>query len=587
MTLSLKTLEPYLAILVAALPVLVIGATFGWGLNHSTYLVEGIKIAHPEIWQNDWWVNETTHYHFLFSYLVYGLEKLVILKPALVVANILVIFASFYLIYRIIREVYGPRALEIFVVFVLLFAVIHKTQSVAQTFFFIDSLQPSSFGALGFLLGMFYFIRGRYFSSGLSVAILSLFHANFLILAFPLFGLAHIFVREKRLVKRLFWQLGPLLLGFLFLLPSILSTVDLTAPKEVVDDALNIIFKIRSPWHYDFSYFKGEFVFLFGWLLMGVGALYFGWKKNLILGRFSALFWAMVLIILVAFMEGLWIKSDFMARLFIWRLAPFVLMFAMIIFISAVFEDRWPEKISPTANRWFFASFFMGSMAVILVETSKLINLHGNYPLVFAYLPLVLIVFWFLNFFQSSLKKRPDSPSGKLKFSRGLLTYGLASFMIPFQMTGLFDTCRFSYLADNCHSAEESLYKNVRTITGNNSIFITPPNLVRFRLFTHRAVVASWDEVPFTPQETLEWYRRMSDIVGVEQISSWQGVNSFYQTQTVDNLIKLREKYGVDYAVFRNEGSFNPAVLETFGPPVYKNKVFFLFSLKKEQQTGE
>ena len=109
MTLSLKTLEPYLAILVAALPVLVIGATFGWGLNHSTYLVEGIKIAHPEIWQNDWWVNETTHYHFLFSYLVYGLEKLAILKPALVVANILVIFASFYLIYRIIREVYGPR----------------------------------------------------------------------------------------------------------------------------------------------------------------------------------------------------------------------------------------------------------------------------------------------------------------------------------------------------------------------------------------------------------------------------------------------------------------------------------------------
>ena len=263
------------------------------------------------------------------------------------------------------------------------------------------------------------------------------------------------------------------------------------------------------------------------------------------------------------------------------------LMFAMIIFISTVFEDRWPEKISPTANRWFFASFFMGSMAVILVETSKLINLHGNYPLVFAYLPLVLIVFWFLNFFQSSLKKRPDSPSRKLKFSRGLLTYGLASLMIPFQMTGLFDTCRFSYLADNCHYAEESLYKNVRTITGNNSIFITPPNLVRFRLFTHRAVVASWDEVPFTPQETLEWYRRMSDIVGVEQISSWQEVNSFYQTQTVDNLIKLREKYGVDYAVFRNDGSFNPVVLETFGPPVYKNKVFFLFSLKKEQQIGE
>ncbi len=100
------------------------------------------------MWLNDWWVNETTHYHTFFSYFVSLLETAGILKPAIVLANVLVVFGSFYLVYLIIREAMRDNALQIFAAVILLFVFLHATKSVALTFFFIDSFQPSSFGVL-------------------------------------------------------------------------------------------------------------------------------------------------------------------------------------------------------------------------------------------------------------------------------------------------------------------------------------------------------------------------------------------------------------------------------------------------------
>ncbi len=583
---KIKYSERSLAILLAFLPVLSIGASYGWGDNHSTYLIEGLKMAHPEMWLNDWWVNETIHYHTFFSYFVSLLETAGILTPAIALANVLVVFGSFYLVYLIIREAIRDNALQTFAAVILLFVFLHATKSVALTFFFIDSFQPSSFGVLGYLLGMYFFIRGRYLYSGLSVGIFSLFHANFLLLAFPLFGLAQLLIREDDFIKRCLGQFTPLVVSFLLLLPSIVSTLDPSVPKEFTVEALNIIFTIRSPWHYDFSFFWTQFIPFFGWLLLGTAALYFCLRETVVSGRFASLFWALVLIMVAAFIEAWLVGSDFFARLFIWRLAPFALLFSMILLIAAVFASTWLEKSNALASRLFFALFILGGLAVIVAEASLAMNFPEERAYVYAYMPVVLLIFWVINFFRMQMKK-PFSPGKGFNAARVVLVLAIPLGLVLFQGPPVFDPCRFTYLDKPCHANENDLFRNVRNLTDENALFITPPDLVVFRLFTRRAVVASWNEVPFTPNETLEWYQRMSDIVGLEKITTWREVKNAYQNQAAANLIRLRQKYRVNFAVFRKEAPFNQEIRETFGPPVFENEEFYLFSLDPQPTNNE
>jgi Domain of unknown function (DUF6798) len=573
-----QKIENLLAALLAFLPVLFIGATVGWGPNHSTYLVAGLHLAHPELWHNDWWVNQTFHYDIVFSYLVWGLEKAGILKAGLALANIAAIFAGFYCLFLIIRSRAPDRALAIFAATVFAFVFGFEGRGVATSTLFLDTFQPSSLGTLGYLLGFYFFIRGRFGLSGVSLAAFGLFQANFLILAFPVFGLAHLFSREPGLGRRLFKQMVPLTVGLALLLPSILATVDLAAPREITERALNIIFRIRSPFHYDFSTFGAEFISFFGWVLLAVTAIRLTKNSRPAARRENVLYASMALVLFAAVVEALTVGSNLAARFYFWRLVPFVSLLSFAFCFEALFTERSAGGLPARSGYVTWANYSLGATMVLGLEFILKIG-AGRYR---------FWIFWVTGLWivaglgLKMLSRRFGWKVVETPAFRGVVLALAVAVPLTHTLTeGLrpFDRCRFVYLDAGCHTDEEELYRAAEHLTPADAIFVTPPYLVVFRLFAERSVVASWNEVPFSPRQTIEWFERMKDSFGMKEIKTRKEVEAAYHNQSFENLLLLQKKYGVQYVVFRKSRAVNPETRRRLGPPLYENGGFLMFAL--------
>lgn len=509
-----------IALLLSSLPVFIIGSNYGWAPNHSTYLMKGLQLAHPELWTNDWWLNETIHYHFFFSYLVYAFEVLGIAGLAFFILNILVIFFSYFVIFKIIEEIWPTRSLAIFSLVVLVSGIIRESTSIAITFLHISAFQPSSLPTLGLLIAMFLFLRGKYIGTGICLGVFNLLHANFAILTIPFFGIAHLCLGKQELLKRLVQQFVPQIILFIPLLPSILSTVDLNTTAAFQKEALDIIFKLRSPFHYDFNNFSQTIPQFGGVLLLSILMylyIYNDNKDNIKFKRFTALFVALLATFTFAFYEALTLHTQFVNRFFLWRFCPFLEVF-MYIFIScasikiglAIFQEKIKSYIQVTEKGF--------CLSVVLIASA-------------------------------------------------IASVGAVNY---------YKECRFYFNIDTCYSSTSGLYKFVREETPKDAVFLTYPEMVNFRQFAERSVIASSSEVPFTPIQTIEWLNRIQNMTGGQEVLVWEGLIERYNMQSYENLVQLRELYGIDFIVFSKNGEKGDG-FHSLSNPVYEDDFFLIF----------
>lgn len=514
------------ALLLSSLPVFIIGSNYGWSVNHSTYLLAGLQMAHPELWPNDWWLNETTHYHFFFNYLVYAFEVVGITGPAFFILNILTITFSYFVIFKIIEEVWPARSLAIFSLVVLVSGIIRESTSIAITFLHISGFQPSSLPTLGLLVAMLLFIRGKYIGAGICLGFFNLLHANFAILTIPFFGIAHLCLGKQELFKRLVQQFVPQIILFIPLLPLILNTVDINTSAAIQKEALDILFN-RHPYHYDFNYFSQTIPRFGGVLLLAILMylyLYKDYKDNVRFRRFSALFFALVATFLFAFFEALIFNSQFINRFFLWRFCPFIEVF-MYILISC------------------------GSIKIGI------------------------------DIFQGKIKKYIRINEKNFCLSVVLIVSVIASI----GAVKYYKACKFYVYNNTCHSDTSDFFRFIREETPINAIFLVHPDMLTFRLFAERSVVASSTEVPFTPSQTIEWFKRIQDMTGGQDIIEWKGLHQRYNLQSFKNLKKLRELYNIDYIVFNKKGEKGDG-FRKLSDPVYEDNVFIVFAAPKNEQ---
>jgi hypothetical protein len=77
--------------------------------------------------------------------------------------------------------------------------------------------------------------------------------------------------------------------------------------------------------------------------------------------------------------------------------------------------------------------------------------------------------------------------------------------------------------------ARQPLYRWVRDVTPRGAIFAGPPDWKDFRLVAQRAVVADWAVPPARPDEMIEWYGRLRDVVGQADAVSLESVLEGYR----------------------------------------------------------
>lgn len=177
--------------------------------------IDGLIKINPDFIAGDWFGHNTYHYHKHFSYTLQFLNFIGIpLNTGLISIEILLRILSLSIIYHL-TALFNTRYKLIAFFLVLFLIVLESTKSVAGSYIFSDILQPSSFGSAFTLMGFWYFFRGKYLLSGLSIAFAGYMHINFLILGFIYLGLAHLFMGKQDLLKRSLLQFLPMLVVLL------------------------------------------------------------------------------------------------------------------------------------------------------------------------------------------------------------------------------------------------------------------------------------------------------------------------------------------------------------------------------------
>ncbi len=271
----------------AALAALLFGLGFGLNFgvsNENTYLLGGLRLLHPEMLAHDWLATQTTPYHRLFAYPVAALLYLDASGWLFAAVNVILLTVGAVVVFKLIESVIAAPARSpvagepplvpsaqplafakplLALVLVLLVNLATHSLSVADSTLYTLAFEPATLGVTGFLLGMYLFARERYLLSGAAVAAGGVFHANYLILSFPVFLLAHLVLRRRGVLRPLLRQFAVPVVALAALLPIIIPIA-----LHPGSSGTDILLSIRSPHHYRPLTFRDEFVPLLGWILL-------------------------------------------------------------------------------------------------------------------------------------------------------------------------------------------------------------------------------------------------------------------------------------------------------------------------------
>jgi len=512
----------------------VFGFNYGKG-NQNTYLLRGLRLFDPAALSNDWFASETTSYHPFFSYLVWLLYCIDWKGWSFAVANFAATAVGAVILYRIVAVlVESKHAIPTYLILMSALALT-RTNSVADSYIFSETLQPSTLGSLGLLAAILCFLKGSYLLSGVYLALGGIFHANFLILGFPVFFLAHLCLGTRRLVPRLCRQFILPSIAMLPLLPLMFGTA--SAPNAA--QARMIFFKIRGPNHYWPRSYLHKFVPFLSWQVLGLAC---GWQLLSAKRR-----WLAFRALLVGLLAPVWLASllttvvfiPVVAQLFLWRMAPFgVLLCQLLTAATVVIRLRDLQE-----NLLLSKSRVVLVLASIVLLNGYTVFVYNEIPLGLMFLCLVpaclIVATRFLPL--PDLLQPAKNPVLVTVFSLALWA---VCTMLPLRSVAARSNLITGFPLD-----KTELYAWART-TPSDTVFLTAPRMHRFRLHTRRAIVVDWKSTPILPAELLDWYSRMEDVSGISGVTGEFEAEIGYHTMNGTRLDTLRREYGIDYAVF-------------------------------------
>jgi hypothetical protein len=538
---ALREWDRVLAVLASAVLALSFGFDYGAD-NQLIYLLKSLAIANPGILEKDWYASEVTHYHPVFAWLGAGLIALNRDGWAVAIAQVLLITVATTFIYETLRAVAPKRVALAGFLCALPLMIMTRTSSVAVSYAFDAYLQPSGLGSLGLFGAIAMFVRGNFLASGIWIGVAGLFHANYLVLSIPTFGLMHLFLGVKGLPRRLLSNLGPLMIAAIPVLPVIVATA--TSPDAA--RAQEILFSIRSPHHYSPGQFYKALAPFAGWQMFGVGlgsALFRG--RNTPRGRFG--------IALAALMALVWIGSGFstvayvprIVQLFVWRFAPYIDMLSAavgcLVLVKIAVEPGFARRISPA-----LLALAAGGLVVVGTFQTERKNPFWIALTVVA----VALLAWCVREGLELAKRWLPLP----RVEQGWLTHGPSvvlvlslAFMVHYSVGEIEAIPSNSSLLREGGAKSDDLLAWMRNETPIDAVFLTPPDVDTFRFYGQRAIVVDWKSTPMVPGELVEWLRRLSDVCG-QPIESRRDLRGYGDLDRA-HLDRLKAKYHLNYAI--------------------------------------
>ena len=529
--------------------------------NHPTYLPPALQYLDPNYLSADWWLSSAFHYHLAYFALAVGLGSLGVLEWGLAVLNIIVVTTALFACHRIIKKFGSQHSIPVLAILIALMLCTRSFYSAGDSYLFSSSLQPSSIAAMATICAMVAFLEQRLVACGLLLALGGIFHANFLIVNLPFFGLlqllATIDLKQPRnllarsSLKDFLRLLGPSLVILAMSTPLILALTRESLTPAEAEQASWIFFNFAVPFHYVPAANPAPFVTLAGWQILGLvwtaSAVPDRETRHKILSIQAALF----LILWTATALTTLIFVPQVSRLFVWRLAPFAVLLSAIIFVVGVLREFTTAQ-EPGFKQRSMLSFGISLSSILLLAQpaggleAQFVSTRPFSPVVYPLL-LLLVLSGVRRF---AAETKPVSQPVMTALAAGALTWAFLT------QPGDWGRTRYNLIAStSLERDEQQLFAFVRDNTPRDAQFAIPPDLELFRLRARRAVIVDMKALPLNGVGLIEWYRRLGEVSNTSNPINANTVHKGYQTLDAERLTKLRGEYGIDYAVVRIPGS--------------------------------
>jgi len=543
------------------------GLTYGYD-NQYVYFLKALTLTDKSLLRSDWFTFHTTQYHFVFSY--FGAFLLTLNKQgwAVAIMQFSLVLLGGLILYRIVKRVAGPGVSVAAYLLLLSILFVTRTSSVGTSYLFDTILQPSTLGALGSIAGTLFFVEERYLASGVCLAIGGAFHANYLVLSYPIFGLSHLALGGKDLLRRLILQFTPLLAITVLLSPVLLAASHTQASAE----AQEILFRVRSPHHYNPARFERNFMPFAAWQLLGIGS---GWllHKTPNGRRLGAVLCGLMLTIWTGTALTTFYDFPKVNQIFVWRFAPNADILSQILFACALAQ----ALAKPSLTR-LYPGVAIGLVAAGMATFGMFFRGKGYAPIPNLLLVLLgaailaRVVDLALDGLTHLLPTQASFVSELkqvLAFSPLLLGFYELYRVVPDRLV---QARQHSTLLKEDGGRNDDLYRWLREKSPKDAIFLTPPDLEGARFLGQRAIVVDWKAVPLIPTELLGWYERLCDVTGRQVKGS--GDLGGYGSLDPERLAMLVSKYHPEYLVLRRGAAARfpglPVVYQNSGYSVLK-----------------
>ncbi len=520
------------------------GLNYGYD-NQLVYFLKSLALTDRTVLHADWFTNHTTQYHRVFIYFGALLLKLNAKGWAVAIAQFIAVVVGALAIYRLVKRVAGEALAVASYLLLLCILFITRTSSVGASYLFDQIMQPSTLGALGSIAGTLFFVEERWLESGVCVALGGAFHANYLVLAYPIFGLAHLALGFEGLKERVIRQFAPLLVVTVALSPLLLAASHTKASPE----AQEILFRVRSPHHYNPARYERNFMPFAAWQMLGIGS---GWllHKRPSGRRLGAVLCGLMVTIWAGTILTTFYDVPKVNQIFVWRFAPNADLLSQILFACAL-----AQVLAKPALIRLYPGVAIGLMCGALGVFGLFWRGKENAPI-----PNLLLVFLAAVVVARLVDLALDLVAHFVPKQAALA--GQAKNVLAFSplFLGAYELYRIapdhlqqardrSTLLKEERGANSELYKWLREQSPKDAVYLTPPDLEGARLLGQRAIVVDWKAVPLIPTELLGWYERLCDVTG-RHITSSSDLGG-YGSIDPERLALIESKYHPDYIVLR------------------------------------
>jgi len=388
----------------------------------------------------------------------------------------------------------------------------------------------------------------------MALAIGGLFHVNFLLLGIGAFGLAELLADGDRRWTRLALLVAPQLVALAILAPEILAHATGTDP----DQSLWVLVQFHAPLHYKPSWIARTLPSLLRWVALAVAVVPITSR----FGERSAvrrlLCWTTLTCVICTFGTLLFMVHGLLplTRLYIWRLAPFAVVGAQVVFglaVCAVVTDRATSKILPV---WRLA---VAILLILWIAATTPFNSPADADWVLwivvatAGAALLVPVRWRTTLFTAAAVGTLAAP----------LWYRRDAVLHP----------KVQIASEGPDT--DALYAWALANTSVDAQFLVPPDLMRFRLVARRAIYVDFKSPPLDPDGLVEWHSRLRQLTGANATAKLPTHRENWANSTGNALFERAKVLEIDFMVLDR----SPEHDRISRTPIYRNEAFAVFAI--------